>query len=71
MMRSIFASVSPYQIMDEIRRGDSERAALQAFQRDARDELGDACYARAYEGDRDRVGRCRHESAGAAFLHLP
>jgi hypothetical protein len=38
-----------YQIMDEIRRGDSERAALQAFQRDVRDKLGDACYARAYQ----------------------
>lgn len=40
---------SAYQIMAEIRRGDTDRAARQAFERSVRNDLGNACYARAHQ----------------------
>ena len=51
-----------YQIVNEIKRGDAERADTQAYHRSVRDTLFDACWV--------RTGQALREEAGAADLAL-
>jgi hypothetical protein len=52
-----------YQIVNEIKRGDAERADLQAYHRAVRDTLFDACWVRA--------GQAFRQDAGAAASLRP
>src|ERR1051326_6693284 len=45
-----------YQIVQEIKRGDTERADLQAYHRAVRDTLFDACWNRAGQSFREETG---------------
>src|SRR5689334_19551246 len=45
-----------YQIVQEIKRGDAERADLQAYHRAVRDTLFDACWNRAGQSFREEAG---------------